>query len=398
MRPERSYRLLFFIWYLLLLAGMVPGTVGWADDAVLTLERIFNAKEFDQQRFGPARWLRHQTGYTTLEPSTSGTDEGKDIVRYIPETGKQEVLVAAGRLVPEGKKSPLKIDDYHWSPDGLRLLIFTDTKRVWRQNTRGDYWILNLKTRKLWKLGGDAGPSTLMFAKFSPDGSRVAYVRKNNLFVQRLENGQITQLTADGSKTVINGTFDWVYEEEFDLRDGFRWSPDSKSIAYWQLDAEGVGNFSLINNTDGLYSKVIPVQYPKVGTTNSSARVGVVSSSGGKTRWFELPGDLRMHYIARMEWAANSEEVVFQRLNRLQNTNWVMLGNIHTGTVRTILTERDAAWLDVGDDLHWLDKGRRFTWVSERDGWRHVYVVSRSEKEIKLITPGNFDVISIEKV
>jgi dipeptidyl-peptidase-4 len=371
------------------------------DPAKLTLDRIYKVRDFKSETFGPARWLEHKTGYTTLEPSKD-KNGGKDIVRYDPRTGKRQVEVAAADLIPAGEKKPLEIDDYKWSSNGKWLLVFTNTKKVWRRNTRGDYWVLNLENRQLWKLGGEAEPSSLMFAKFSPDSSRVGYVIKNNLYVQRLGDNSIDrnilQLTHDGSTTIINGTFDWVYEEEFGLRDGFRWSPDSKHIAYWQLDAEGIRDFYLINNTDTLYPELIPVQYPKVGTVNSACKVGVVPVEGGKTLWFELPGDSRNYYIARMDWAAGKEEVVFQRLNRLQNTNKVMLGNIRTGKVRTILTERDKAWVDVDDDLKWLDNGKRFTWLSERDGWRHMYVVSRSGREIKLITPGEYDVDEVLKI
>ena len=120
-----------------------------------------------------------------------------------------------------------------------------------------------------------------MFAKFSPDATRVGYVRGNNIYVERLDDGKVTQLTTDGSETTINGTSDWVYEEEFGVRDGFRWSPDGKSIAYWQFDTTGVGIFSLINNTDTLYPVITRIPYPKAGTTNSAARVGVVSADGG---------------------------------------------------------------------------------------------------------------------
>ncbi|MCP5046803.1 MAG: S9 family peptidase [bacterium] len=369
------------------------------DPSQLTLERIFTSQEFTPKRFGPARWLKHKTGYTTLEDSAT---KGTDIIRYDPKSGNRTIEVPASDLIPKGKKAPLAIDDYQWSNDGSRLLIFTNTKKVWRQNTRGDYWILNLKNKNLWQLGGDAEESTLMFTKFSPDSTRVAYVQKNNIYVQHLGpkpgDRRITQLTSDGSKTIINGTFDWVYEEEFGLRDGFRWSPDGKHIAYWQLDAEGVRDFYLINNTDSLYPKITPVQYPKVGTTNSSSKVGVISVSGGKTLWFEVPGDPRNHYIARMDWAANSSEIVFQRLNRLQNTKKVMLGNIGTGNVKTILTEQGKAWVEVDDNLQWLDNGKHFSWVSERDGWRHVYVVSRSGEKLKLVTPGEYDVIRVLKI
>jgi dipeptidyl-peptidase-4 len=287
---------------------------------------------------------------------------------------------------------PLAVEDYAVSSDQRRLLIFTNSEKVWRQNTRGDFWSLELSTWRLRKLGGaQAKPSTLMFAKFSPDGNRVAYVRENNLYVEDVGDGRITQLTRDGSRTVINGTFDWVYEEEFSLRDGFRWSPDGARIAYWQLDASGVRDFLLINNTDSLYSFTIPVQYPKAGTTNSAARVGVVSASGGNTVWLAIPGDPRNNYIARLDWAASSTEVVVQQLNRLQNTLAVMLADARTGRVRTVHTERDSAWVDASNDLRWVGNGKSFTWVSERDGYRHLYLISRDGKQQRLLTPGPFD-------
>jgi len=367
------------------------------DPSILTLERIFSSQEFASERFGPARWLKDKSAYTTLEDSRSKKG-ARDIVLYDAETGKREVLVSAKKLIPKGQSKPLSISNYDWSSDGKKLLIFTNTKRVWRQNTRGDYWVFDLNDGNLHKLGGEVEPSSLMFAKFSPDGSKVAYVIKNNIYVEDLRSHQMKQLTKDGSETIINGTFDWVYEEEFSLRDGFRWSPDSKWIAYWQLDAEGVKTFYLINNTDQLYPKLIPVQYPKAGETNSSSRIGVVSAEGGETRWIELQGDPRNHYIARMDWAANPEEIIFQRLNRLQNTNWVKLGDIRTGEARTILTERDKAWLEVENEIRWLDNGKQFVWISERDGWRHLYLVSRDGKKVKNLTPGEYDIVSLQSI
>lgn len=387
-----------FITLLLLTALASQAAAQQSDPSILTLDRLYGSTEFVSQTLGPVRWLDDGAGYTRLEPSGTVKD-GRDIVRYDAETGRREVLVAAERFVPSGSSTPLAIDNYAWSPGGKLLLIFTNTQRVWRQNTRGDYWILSLGSGKLTKLGGEAKPSTLMFAKFSPDGTRVGYVRENNIYVESLADNRITKLTNDGSRTIINGTFDWVYEEELDLRDGWRWSPDGNHIAYWQLDAAGVRDFYLINNTDSLYPAIIPVQYPKAGEQNSAARVGILSAQGGATRWLDVPGDPRNHYIARMDWAANSDEVALQQLNRLQNTNLVMLGDRRTGRVRTILTERDDAWVDVdSDDINWLDGGKRFLWVSERDGWRHAYTVSRVGTSIKLITPGAFDLTSVESV
>ncbi|HET9985860.1 MAG TPA: S9 family peptidase [Longimicrobiales bacterium] len=359
------------------------------DTSTLTLARVFS-REFALQGFGPARWLDADS-YTTLEPSEQ-VQGGTDLVRYDAATGRRELLVPATKLVPPGAQQPLEIEDYGWSPDGRLLLVFTNSARVWRYNTRGDYWVLDVASGKLTKLGGpEAPPSSLMFAKFSPDSRRVAYVRQNNLYVEDLGTGKLTPLTTDGSRTIINGTFDWVNEEELNLRDGFRWSPDGERIAYWQLDASGVRDFDLIDDTDSLYSFVKPVQYPKAGTTNSAVRVGSVSAAGGATTWLKVPGDPRNNYIARMEWAASPTEVVLQHMNRRQDTIEVMLGDVRTGEVRTVLTERDSAWVDVVDDLRWLDGGRRFTWVSERDGWRHLYVVSRDGRDVRLVTKGAFD-------
>jgi len=332
-----------FVWLfaVMAVASLQAQTV---DPAILTPERLFASSDFFGQRFGPARWLNDGQSYTTLEPSANGT--GRDIVQYDPATGARTVMVPASSLIPAGATSPLRIEDYSWSPDGGMLLVFTNSRRVWRQNTRGDFWALNLKSGRLHQLGGDAPPSTVMFAKFSPDASRVAYVRENNLYVERLSDGHITQLTNDGSKTLINGTFDWVNEEEFFLRDGFRWSPDGTQIAFWQLDASGVRDYLLINDTDSLYSFVKPVQYPKAGTTNSAVRVGVVPAGGGAIQWFEPSDDLRNHYIARMDWAANSKEIVMQHLNRKQNRLEIILGTAASGAItRSLWTKTVPGWM-----------------------------------------------------
>src|SRR2546428_320354 len=317
---------------------------------------------------------------------------------YEPSTGPRTVNVAAGRPTPAGDAAPLDIDDYTWSADGAQLLVFTNSRRVWRQNTRGDYWVLDRRSGSLRRLGGrDAPPSSLMYAKFSPAGDRVGYVRQGDLYVERLSDGRITRLTDDADSLHVNGMSDWVYEEEFDLRDGFRWSSDGTRIAYWHFDMTGVRTFLLINNTDSLYPFVIPIQYPKAGTANSAVTVGVVSADGGATTWLQVPDDPRENYLPRMEWAG-PREIALQRMNRRQNLDRVMLADAATGAVRTVLAERDSAWLDVVDDLRWLGGGKEFTWVSERDGWRHVYRVGRDGKAARLVTPGAFDVTDLAAV
>jgi dipeptidyl-peptidase-4 len=383
--PEKIVRRINLAIAFLLLLVAAP-SLGQTQDPVLSLGRIYNSAEFFGQFFGPARWLSDGSGYTTLERSPTHA-RSRDIVRYDPATGARELLVPASRLMPDGAGAPLWINDYRWSDDGKKLLIFTNAQRVWRFNTRGDYWVLDLETDRLQRLGQGLEPASLMFAKFSPDATRAAYVYKHDLYVEDLGSGKIKQLTDDGTETLINGTSDWVYEEEFLLRDGFRWSPDGRRIAYWQFDSEGVNEFYLLNNTDSLYPTLTTIPYPKAGTTNSAVRVGTISVSGGNTRWFEIEGDPRNNYIPRMEWAG-SEEVFIQHLNRLQNTNRALLGDAKSGEVRTVYTDTDEAWLDVVDDVHWLEDGEYFTWVSERDGWRHVYMISRSGEDVRLL-PGS---------
>lgn len=363
---------------------------------LLTLDRIFDASEFDGESAGQIFWRKQGGGYYAWEKAASGS--GKDFVLVDPASGSKEILVPAHAFQMPGGGGSLSSAHFELSQDESKMLLFTNTKKVWRANTRGDYWVLDMTSRELRKLGGDAPASSLMFAKFSPDGSRVGYVRANNLYVQNLRDMSIQALTSDGSPTLINGTFDWVYEEELYLRDGFRWSPDGASIAYWQLDSRGVREFQLINNTDSFYPRLTPIPYPKTGEQNSSARVGVVPVNGGETRWMAIPGDPRNHYLARMSWASNSTELVVQQFNRPQNTNLVLLANATTGETRNVLTESDRTWVENDNPIHWIDHGKKFLWSSERDGWTHLYKVSRDGQQISRVTKGDFDVIDLLKV
>ncbi|HEY3221569.1 MAG TPA: S9 family peptidase [Gemmatimonadales bacterium] len=371
-----------------------------SDSSLLTVDRIFATPEFHSGTFGPLAWLSDGISYTTLERAADG--KGRDIVRYDAETGLKTILVPATRLVPSGDSTPLEIEEYTWSADGRRLLVFTNSEQVWRTNTRGDYWVLDLAGWTLKKLGGTGPASTLMFAKFSPDGGRVGWVRygEYNLYVEDIASGKVTQLTRDGSRTTINGTFDWVYEEELGLQDGWRWNPDGQSIAYWQLDATGVRDFLLYDVTDSLYAFTTLVQYPKAGETNSAGRVGVVSASGGATRWINIPGDSRNNYIARMEWVPgrSSKELVIQHMNRLQDTLHVMLANAETGQVRAVITETDSAWTQQFDELRFLNGGKDMLWESERSGWTQLYLVPRDGGAARPLTSGNFDVLGVVRV
>jgi dipeptidyl-peptidase 4 len=377
------------------IAGQQP------DSLRAQIDRIYKDRVYDAPRFGPARWLADGTAYAIVER----TETGAEIARYDAATGARSVQAT----------TKLDVDDYSWSQDGRRLLIFTNTKKVWRQNTRGDYWVIEIGSGASKKLGGSAPESSLMFAKFSSDGTRVAYVRQNNIYVERLDNGAIAQLTSDGTTpsggaawapattgTIVNGTSDWVNEEELDIRDGFSWSPDGRRIAYWQFDTTGVANFALINDTADLYPATKVFAYPKPGTTNSAVRIGVVPASGGATTWMKTPGDPRNTYLASLEWI-DASTVAMQQLNRLQTENDYLLADASTGSVTRVFHDaasaatKPAGWVDVQGDITWVDGGRAFLWLSERDGWRHLYRVTR-DGTATLLTNFAADVISLAGV
>lgn len=352
---------------------------------------------FSQFQAKDINWTNDGNGITKFKDG--------NIIRNDLVTGAETILVKREQLVPDGKTAPLSFDIYTFSYDNSKLLIYTNTAKVWRYHTRGDYWVLDITSGKLIQLGKGRPSQSLMFAKLSPDNKKAAWVSEHNIYVEDLSTHKITPLTKDGTRKLINGTFDWAYEEEFFCRDGFRWSPDSKQIAYWQIDARKVKDYLMINNTDSIYPFIQPVEYPIAGEAPSPFRIGVVNISTAKTKWMNISTDpILQSYVPRMEWAANSNELIIQHLNRHQNKSDIELCNVFTGKSTIIYSEKDAAWIDIlplwdedysNGGWDWLNNGKEFLWASEKDGWRHLYRISRDGKKETLITKGNFDVMDI---
>lgn len=358
----------------------------------LSIDSIFHSKDFRGESF-VGQWQSDSQGFERIKKD-SMTGHTSIVRIDLTDPTVEHVLISSDMLKPAGFEKPLSMDSYQWSFDKTKLLIFTNTERVWRYNTRGDYWVLDVESKSLTQVGGDAPASSLMFAKFSPDATQVAYVHKNDLYLQKLSDGSITRLTDTGTLTKINGTFDWAYEEEFSIRDGFRFSPDGKRIAFWEIDASGIESFPLVDNTSTLYPKIQYIPYPKVGTTNPAARIGVINLTSYQTTWIPIPGEERDNYLPRMEWV-DEARLVIQQLNRLQNFIVVYVANVTDSHVDVVLSEMDDAWIDVHDTLHWLADRSRFAWLSERDGWRHIYLASVEGKSIQPVTSGEFDVMEI---
>ncbi len=348
-----------------------------------------------QFRPQPFYWMADGMAYTKVSNG--------NLVKTDPKTDQETVLIKKEQLIPAGATVPLTLNSYQFTPDNSKLLIFTNTARVWRYNTRGDYWVYEFAGSKLTKLGKSLSAQSLMFAKLSPDGKKAAYVSDKNIYAEELASGRIVKLTTDGNRKLINGTFDWVYEEEFGCRDGFRWSPDGTKIAFWQVDANKIRDFYMINNTDSNYSRIVPVEYPKVGETPSPVRIGVISLVSNSLRWMNIEGDPQQHYLPRMEWAGNTELVV-QQLDRKQQESKLKYCNVTDGSSYTFYAENDDAWVDTksrwNDDdpsgWEWLNNGQEFIWMSEKDGWRHLYRISRDGKKETLLTTGKYDVDAIK--
>ncbi|PLX13733.1 MAG: S9 family peptidase [Marinilabiliales bacterium] len=333
--------------------------------------------------------------------------EDGQLVTYTLPDYDVKTIIPKEKLIPNGKSKPIKISHFSLSTDQQKVLLFTNTKKVWRLNTKGDYWVFDLNTNTLKQMGKGLAPSSLMFAKFSPDGNNIAYVSENNLYTENYASGEIKALTTDGSVTLINGTFDWAYEEEFACRDGFRWSPDSKSIAYWQIDASKIKTFYMINNTDSIYSQLVPLEYPKVGETPSECRLGVVNLANAQTKWLDIPGDASQNYLVRMEYIPNTNKLLIQQLNRKQNNSKLYIADAFNGSAKMIYEESDEAWVDLfqqgntyaidyTNSFDFLEETNSILWASEKDGWRHLYQVSLEGKPEILITKGDYDVIDLK--
>lgn len=348
----------------------------------------------------PIKWAQDGNSYFQIEKG--------EVIQIMLPSNERKTLLSKSDLTPQGGNT-LAVRSFSITPDGSQILIYTNTVKVWRLDTKGDYWVYNRKTKSLAKLGRSLPASSLMFAKISPDGLNAAYVSGSNLYVESLLNGSIKQLTKDGTRKLINGTFDWAYEEEFACRDGFQWSPDSKHISFWSIDANQIRDFYMINNTDSVYSQVIPVEYPTIGQTPSPAKIGVVDITSEKTNWLRFPGDPRQHYLPRMEWLTASELFV-QQLNRKQNESKIFSCNPETGESKVVFSERDDAWIDIytpwenvyglefRHKLTFINGGKEFLWLSEKDGWRHLYRISKDGSKETLITKGDFDLMDIRLV
>ena len=391
-----------------------PGADAAQADAAkrLTLEALFASPEFYGEGFQGGTWA--ESGARLRYVETDREAETASLVELDLTTGETETLIDGSNLVrDDDAMGLLQIEDYATSADGTRTLLYTDSERVWRLNTKGYYYVLDREAGTVRPVA-DRAKGFQMFAKFDPDARRVAFVRDRNLYVVDLETGAERALTTNGSDGgVINGTFDWVYEEEFGLRDGFRWSPDGRYIAFFQLDETGTRDFQMTDFRT-LYPETTQFRYPKAGETNAEVRVGVVEVATGETRFFDtdtwFEGGDETEYIAGMGWTPalgdGASDVWMLRLNRDQNHVDLLYGDPASAEVTQILEEENDSYIEVETGftdvatgtITYLADGDHFVWRSDRDGYGHLYLYETDGDFVRQVTAGAFDVTDFHGV
>ena len=346
-------------------------------------------------------WNEEETGYYSIKENN---------IMLISTEGEKDQLILSSSEVGD-----IKIESFLFSQNKNKILLFTKSVKVWRYNTKGDYWVYDFKTKQGNKIGKSLPDSSLMFAKFSPNEKFVAFVSKEksdknirnsstsvNIYIENLEDNSIKKLTSsNGTEKLINGTFDWVYEEEFGCRDGFIFNESGNKIAFWQIDANQVRDFYMINNTDSIYSYTIPVEYPKVGEDLTPAKIGVINLDNGEIQWMNIPGESHKYYLPRMTWIPGKDELMVQQLNRKQNHSKIFVANSDTGESKLLMEEKDDAWVDLRSSWPYqvqagwkfINSGKEFLYTTEKDGWSHIYRFNIKKQTEYLVTKGNYDVV-----
>ncbi|GAB3260058.1 S9 family peptidase [Larkinella harenae] len=319
------------------------------------------------------------------------------IKSYSPKDGREDVVFNGSALTFPGTDKPFAYESFQWSKDSKNLLFQTNFRPVWRRSGISDYYVYSVAAKNLKLVAKDA-----QTAELSPDGSKIGYERDGNLFVFDFATQKETQLTKDAAPYFYNGRFGWAYEEEFGLAQAWEWSPDSKFLAYWQIDERQVPLYAM-TDYKGFDEDFTKLPYPRVGDKNPTARIGVVEIANNNQQWMNV--ELGDGYIPRIYWTSQEGQLALVHLNRKQNEMKLFLANVRTGAAKQIMEEKSKSWIDVFDFfagiMHYFyfpENSQEFFWVSERDGWAHLYRYDYTGKLLNQVTTGPWEVVFVHNI
>jgi dipeptidyl-peptidase-4 len=364
----------------------------YSQNKLFTLEDIFKSQKFKSKSLNGVCWLEQGEKFSYQQQDSS--TKSNNIYIYNSKDGSRNLLVNVSELKLDPSDPIFEYSSYQWSPREQDILFVSEPPEkqyMSRLTPAGNYFLYRIKDRSFRRLTNVNEPQYNQ--KFSPDGKMLGYVRGNNLYIIDLASGVETQLTNDGSLHIINGKFDWVYEEEFSISDGWRWSPDGKSIAYWRLDESQIPEFNMIDYMTS-HCDAITMRYPKAGDSNSLVKIGVISLKTKSTIWMDL-GPEKDIYIPRIFWTPDGNSLIIYRLNRRQNKMELLLGNIQSGETRIILSEEEQTWISEDYDIRFIPSKGQMLRISEKDGYAHIYRHDLNGKLINQVTKGKWDVDNI---
>jgi len=382
---------IFNILFPVLLASLQISGFAQADRKSITLEDIYKARKFASKGAARLQSMNDGDHYCQLKKDSLNT--------YDYATGMYAgTIVTSKQLVPAGDTLPIDMGSYEFSSDESKILFATDDEAIYRRSSKATYYIFDLKTGKLLPLSKN-GKQRL--ATFSPDGSKVAFVRDNNLFVADIAAAIAKgtpvaekQITPDGKvNEIINGATDWVYEEEFEFSKAFSWSPDGKKIAFYRFDESRVKEYQLTYYGD-LYPEQYKYKYPKAGDDNSVIAINLYDLASGKTTPVDIGRETDI-YIPRIRWTEDPNTLALYRMNRHQNKLELMLADGASGHTRIIYTEENKYYIEIDDHWHFLKNNKEFLLTSERDGYRHIYLYDMNGKLVRQLTSGKWEVADV---
>ncbi|RMG86846.1 MAG: S9 family peptidase [Bacteroidetes bacterium] len=348
--------------------------------AQISVEDIYASSRFFENSVSSFNFMKDGKHYTRLE--------NNKIVKFDLTTGHPVETIFDPENIPENTNFNGRIDDYTFSRDESKILITSETERIYRHSTRARAFVWDLRSRTLLPVFTEA---KVRLATFNPNGDKVAFVIANNLYYKDFRTGETTIITEDGKwNEIINGGTDWVYEEEFGFDKGFEWSPDGKKIAFYRFDEREVPQFTLTNYHDDIYPEYVTYKYPKVGEKNSKVTIHIYHLDSKKTRMVSIANP--MEYIPRIKWTQDPNTLCVFNMNRHQNKLELLLADAQTGDSRVLLTEENKWYIDIHDNLIFLKNGKEFLWTSEKDGWNHIYLYNMNGDLVRQITKGPWEV------